>query len=98
MNPDLEFFLESAFDPIQPTSESIGRVVIDPDYNVKPDEQDRTRLANELLECLRAHSGGKEFSPPKQYATLAKYVREISLHDDRSDGPWVEVTPPGNWI
>ena len=99
MNPDLEFFLEKAFDPIQPTSETIGRVVLEPDYDIDPDEKDQAKLADELMSCLKGYSGAaKEFAPPKEYPTLSKYVREISFHDDRLDGPWVEVNPPGNWI
>ena len=29
---------------------------------------------------------------------LNKYVRSITLHQDKLDGSWVEVAPPGNWI
>ncbi len=98
MNPDLEFFLEDAFDPIQPTSGAIGRVVVEPDYDIDPDEKDKAKLRDELVQCLKEHSGEKEFAPPGNFATLAKYVREISLHEDKLEGSWVEVASPGNWI
>jgi len=41
MNPQLEFFLEDAFNSVRPTSPEVGRVVVEPDYDVSPDEQER---------------------------------------------------------
>jgi hypothetical protein len=106
MNPDLEFFLESAFDPIQPTSSSIGRVVVEPDYDVDP-EGDPSQLTAELVDYLRTVSpdpaalathDGYEVSVPSQYKGLSKYIRTITLHADGVEGAWIEVAPPGNWI
>jgi hypothetical protein len=53
MHPDLEFFLEDAFQCVKPTSPEIGRVVIEPDYNVTPEGKDAGHLASELTQCLR---------------------------------------------
>jgi hypothetical protein len=107
MNPDLEFFLESAFAAIEPSSSRIGRVVVEPDYDVSFAPEDRTPLRNELirfLESLKPDQAnlesfdGFEASIGANYPILKKYVRRISLHAGRADGDWIEVMPPGNWI
>ena len=107
MNPELEFFLEKAFESVRPTSPEIGRVVVEPDYDVKPSREDARHLASELLQCLREQPidaaalrshDGFEIEVPGIYRRLAKYIRRITLHQDKVEGPWVEVAPPGNWI
>jgi hypothetical protein len=107
MHPDLEFFLEDTFQSVQRTSPEIGRVVVEPDYDVAPDAQHAGNLANELLQCLReAKLGDKALSThegydieiPGAYSLLRKYIRRITLHADGVEGEWVEVSPPGNWI
>ena len=107
MNPDLEFFLENAFESVQPTSHKIGRAVVEPDYDVDFSSADAAPLAKELVECISeqtidpaalASHEGFEFSPPANFPLLAKYIRNITLHEDGAQGPWVEVAPPGNWI
>jgi hypothetical protein len=107
MHPDLEFFLEEAFQGVKQTSSAIGRVVVEPDYEVTPDLKDAGHLASELLQCLRevtlvpaameSHDGQSvEVSGP--YRLLRKYIRRITLHADSVEGEWIEVAPPGNWI
>ncbi|HEX4168257.1 MAG TPA: hypothetical protein VHZ55_22555 [Bryobacteraceae bacterium] len=101
MHPDLEDFLEDALSSIQPISPSIGRVVIEPDYDVEPNPADAGHIAAELTECLSAQSlegESREIEIDRRYAVLAKYLRRITLHANRVDGPWIEVEPPGNWI
>ena len=107
MHPELETFLENAFESIQPTSDDIGRVVVEPDYDLSPIEHDGRHLASELVQCLRAQNPepadlasheGFEADIPGAYRLLLKYIRRITLHRDRAEGPWVEVAPPGNWI
>ena len=107
MNPELEFFLEKAFESVQPTSPEIGRVVVEPDYDVKPLHSDAGHLASELVQCLReqpidtaalSSREGFEIAVPGIYRRLAKYILRITLHQDKIEGPWVEVAPPGNWI
>jgi hypothetical protein len=107
MNPELETFLESALDAVPPTSPEIGRVVVEPDYEVSPREQDAGHLASEFVQCLQEQSPnaaelsshqGFEVQIPGSYRLLTKYIRSITLHQDRVEGPWVEVAPPGNWI
>lgn len=107
MNPQLEFFLEDAFNSVRPTSAEVGRVVVEPDYDVSPDEQERDELANELVRCIQDHSPkaigvaspqGVELAVPSKYPVLAKYVRSITLYQAPAEFPWVEVAPPGNWI
>jgi len=107
MHPELEFFLESAVKSIQPTSAEIGRVVLEPDYDVDPERDESGELTHELKNCiaeqkpepeaLASHEG---FPVPigEKYPVLAKYARSITLYADRIDGPWVEIAPPGNWI
>src|SRR5579875_3754372 len=108
MYPDLEFFLEKTFGGIPPTSPEIGRVVVEPDYDVAPDAQDAGQLASELLQCLSVkrtdttrrlrNPQGYEIEIPGAYRLLRKYIRRIVLHADKIEGEWVEVAPPGNWI
>lgn len=107
MNPDIENFLEAAFDSIQPTSSEIGRVVVEPDYDADPAQQDVGALQSELLACVREQSpdpgplrsvDGFAVKIPPTYPVLAKYVRRLTLHQNKLDGSWVEVAPPGSWI
>ena len=107
MDPNLEFFLERAFEPVQPTSSEIGRVVVEPDYDRSPVQADARPLVDELTQCLREQSPdpvalksheGFEVEISNKYPLLSKYVRSITLHQDRTEGPWVEIAPPGNWI
>ena len=105
MHPDLEDFLEDAFAQVRPTTPGIGHVVVEPDYNVQPDDSDRGKLTRELSECLHSEtlpreipSSGFEIHVPRSYPLLSKYVRCISLHREPIPGGWVEVVPPGNWI
>lgn len=107
MHPELEDFLNTAFASIQPVSSEIGRVVVEPDYEVEPSEADASGLERELRACLReqffdaaalASHPGFEVGIPPSYRSLNKYLRKITLHRNKLDGPWVEVAPPGNWI
>jgi hypothetical protein len=107
MDPQLEFFLEDAFESVQPTSPEIGRVVVEPDYDTTPDEKERDQLAAELNSCIQEQSTdatdlgapeGFELKITNKYPLLRKYVRSITLHQTPTERPWVEVAPPGNWI
>jgi hypothetical protein len=107
MHPDLEFFLEEAFQSVSPTSSEIGRVVVQPDYEVAPDPKDSGHLASELLQCLRDMTlvpaalksrDGQSLDISGPSRLLRKYVRGITLHADAVEGDWIEVAPPGNWI
>jgi len=107
MHPDLEFFLEKAFEGVAPTSPEIGRVVVEPDYDIAPEPNDAGHLAGELAQCIReavpdegrlAAPDGYEIDISGAYRLLRKYVRRITLHADKVEGDWVEVAPPGNWI
>ena len=107
MNPGLEFFLEDAFAGVQPTSSAIGRVVVEPDYDVNPEERDRDALAGELTRAIATQSpdaaqlagaGGYKVAISQGFPLLAKYLRSVTLHADGVEGAWVEVAPPGNWI
>ena len=107
MHPDLEPFLEDAFCSIQPTSDAIGRIVVEPDYDVEAQPSDAQALAAELQRYLEtisydaaqvAQPLGLEMEIPSQYGLLKKYIRQVTLHGNRIDGPWIEVAPPGNWI
>lgn len=107
MHPDLDDFLETAFGAIQPTAGAIGRVVVEPDYDVAPDPSEAQPLAEELLATLRSQQpAADKLSSPVGVAVpiesacplLRKYLRSITLHGDSVEGPWVEVAPPGNWI
>jgi hypothetical protein len=107
MHVELEDFLESAFDPIQPSSSKIGRVVVEPDYDVQPDPSCASHIAQQLSDCIRnqpltgdrlAARNGLEATIGPEYDLLRKYLRRITLFADPLEGPWVEVAPPGNWI
>ena len=56
MYPQLEFFLEEAFRSVRPTSPDIGRVVLEPDYDISPDTKERDQLADELVRCIQEES------------------------------------------
>src|SRR4051794_1615223 len=105
MDPQLEFFLEEAFSSVPPTSPDVGRVVVEPDYDVSPDAEERDRLVDEFVRCIQEQSPnptevespqGWEIKVPKKYPLLAKYLRSITLHQAPAERPWVEVVPPGN--
>ncbi len=107
MHPELEDFLNAAFASIPPTSPEIGRVVVEPDYEVEPSEPDAAGLKDELLAFLHEQSPditalasheGFEAKIPSSHRLLAKYIRSVSLHADKLAGSWIEVAPPGNWI
>lgn len=107
MNPDLEFFLENAFQSVKPTSDKIGRVVVEPDYDVDFSPADAEPLKQELVAFLSKQTPdpaalgsheGFEAPAPDPASLLGKYIRAITLHADDVDGPWIEVAPPGNWI
>lgn len=98
MHPDLDDFLESAFQSVQPVAPAIGRVVVEPDYDVEPDPRDASELANQLTDCLRTQTMPGDVEIARNYPLLKKYLRRISLHADKVEGSWVEVEPPGNWI
>ncbi len=107
MDPQLEFFLEDTFRSVRSTSSRIGRVVVEPDYDSSPNQQESDQLARELLRCIQEHpvnetdlasSDGFSIEIGEAYPLLAKYVRRITLHQTPSEQPWVEIAPPGNWI
>jgi hypothetical protein len=107
MDPGLEAFLEGALESVQPTSCGIGRVVVEPDYNISPVDNDAATLAQELRKLIQRQSPdpaalaspqGYEVNIPSDCPVLAKYVRSITLHQDLVEGSWIEVAPPGNWI
>jgi hypothetical protein len=107
MHPDLEDFLENAFAEIEPTSPKVGRVVVEPDYEISPDERDSAAIAGELKKLLTVQSpetdelssfDGVEAKVRPEFGLLKKYLRRVTLHADAVDGPWIEVAPPGNWI
>ena len=108
MNPELDVFLNEAFQSVQPTSSAIGRVVVTPDFEADADPQDQGKLADELTCLLREQSpdpaavtadNGIDIQISNSYGLLAKYVRSITLHrDPPPQGAWVEVVPPGSWI
>ncbi len=101
MHPELEDFLEQALEPIKPTGAGIGRVVIEPDYDVAPDPGDAGHVARELADCLspqKLSAAESEVPMDRGYTVLNKYVRRITLHAGETEGPWIEVAPPGNWI
>jgi hypothetical protein len=107
MNPEIEDFLENAFASVKPTSDAIGRVVVEPDYESGPATDDGQQLRSELVELLTGqradtaalHSqDGFAVTIPSRYELLSKYIRRITLHADNVEGDWVEVVPPGYWI
>ncbi len=98
MHPELEFFLEEAFDPIEPLISGIGRVIVEPDYDTAPDALEKEKLTSELIQLVKDHPEPGEVSVPTELAILAKYVRRITLRSDSLEGPWIEVAPPGSWI
>ncbi len=107
MNLELEDFLERSLASVQPVAQGIGRVVVEPDYDVDFVEEDAAKLPGELTGCIRDQRtdllalqspNGFEVEISPKHALLKKYVRRITLHADGVEGPWVEVAPPGNWI
>jgi hypothetical protein len=107
MHPEIDDFLENAFASVKPTSSSIGRVVVEPDYDVGPAADDGQQLGSELTELLNEQQvdsnalnspDGFEVKIPSHYKLLSKYLRRITLHADSVEGDWVEVVPPGYWI
>ncbi len=107
MHPELEDFLENALGAVQPVAQGIGRVVVEPDYDVAPANDEGSKLATELAGCIRGQRTdllalqspqGFEAEIAAKYGLLKKYIRRITLHADSVEGPWVEVAPPGNWI
>ncbi len=107
MHPDLDEFLERILACVQPISNSVGRVVVEPDYDTQPEERDASALAKQLTECIAAQAGlaepiaspqGREVPIGAEYPLLKRYLRRIMLHSDTVEGAWVEVAPPGNWI
>ena len=107
MNPDLEFFLESAFENIQQSLPHVGRVVVEPDYETSYADDDQQKLAEQLKELLKSQTvgatalssvDGQAIDIPTKLEPLSKYIRSITLHAEPVEGPWIEVAPPGNWI
>jgi hypothetical protein len=107
MHPELEDFLEDALAHIRTTSPQVGRVVVEPDYEVAPADGDAGLLQQQLGELLARQSPdaaalaspeGYEVRVPEDCPLLGKYLRSITLHQDRVKGSLVEVAPPGNWI
>lgn len=107
MNPSLEFFLTNAFTSVQPTSDQIGHVVVEPDYDISPADKDAGPLAAELTRYLHeqpvdphraASPEGYAIDIPSRYQLLSKYLRKITLFREPLAGSWVAVEPPGNWI
>ena len=107
MNLKLEDFLETAFESVQPTSDKIARVVVEPDYDAEFDPDEAEDLAEQLTDYLQHVAADPKFlaSPeryqpeiPAEFQLLRKYIRRVTLYADRVEGPWVEVAPPGNWI
>jgi hypothetical protein len=103
----LEAFLEDAFGRIQPTSTTIGRVMVDPNYATTADDTDLGRLADELVHCIREHTPhptalrspqGHDISIPANHPLLKKYLHKITLYQDAGIGSWVQVAPPGSFV
>ena len=107
MNPDLEIYLQDAFKTVQPTSALIARVMVEPEYESQAAPADAALLREELSSLLAAFKPldehemstheGEEVPGLERCPHLRQVVRRITLHADR-EGPWVEITPPGNWI
>jgi len=107
MNPENEDILEDALQPIKPSSAEVGRVLIEPDYEVGIEPSDAKQLSIEIERLLQEQTpdpdkltshDGFTVKIPSQYPMLTKHIRRISLHSDRAEGQWIEVLPPGNWI
>ena len=107
MDPRLEPFLEDALEAVEATSSAIGRVVVEPDYDVSPVDSDAVAIAAELRALIDRQSPdpaalaspqGYEVHIPEEFRVLDKYIRSITLHQDSVEGAWIEVAPPGNWI
>lgn len=107
MNPDLEFFLESAFENIKQSLANVGRVVVEPLYDVEYSEIDKQELAAQLNKLLQSQkvdlvavstTDGQPLAIPGDLMLLRKYIRSVTLHAEPVEGAWIEVAPPGNWI
>jgi hypothetical protein len=107
MHPELEDFLQDVLSGVRTTSAQVGRVVVEPDYEAVPAQGDVRRLQQQLSELLDRQSPdaaslaspeGYEVHVPEDCPLVAKYLRSITLHQDRVEGPVIEVAPPGNWI
>lgn len=107
MHPELEDFLEDALTDIRTKSPEVGRVVVEPDYEVAPADGDARLLQQQLGELLDRQSPdaaalaspqGFQVHFPEDCPIIAKYFRSITLHRDSVEGSLVEVAPPGNWI
>jgi hypothetical protein len=99
----LEAFIEDAFGGVQPTSTAISRVAVDPNYTAIADELELSRLAHELVRCIRAKTPnlsalrspqGHDIPISDNYPMLRKYLRTITLYGEVVIGPWVQVEPP----
>lgn len=106
MNPEIETLLEDGLCSLQPTSDAVGRVSIEPDYESEFGAADLPQLRAELEEVLntapvsakavKEHDGQElDFAA---FPTLTRFVRKIALHGGATATPWIEVIPPGNWI
>jgi hypothetical protein len=102
VNPNLEFFLEDVVRGITPTSSQIGRVVLEPDYDVCERIGDAQSLRDQIVELIRSQNAdapdGTEVEIPPAASLLRKYLQRVILYRNRLPGEWIEVTPPGSWI
>ncbi len=101
----VEAFLEDTFGSVQPTSDAIGGVTVDPNEAVQINEAEAKDLAGELTRCIRDSTGasipaqGYYIEPSeKSYPLLKKYLQSITLHRDAAISSWVQVLPPGGAI
>jgi hypothetical protein len=100
-------FLASVFAQIRSTSPLIGKVLIEPREDVQPEDSDHNELASELTRLLQEQSPGSEWNwrqgitvaIPERYQYLKKYVRSITLRQDKCTpgAPWVQVEPFGTY-
>ncbi|MEK7404256.1 MAG: hypothetical protein AAB225_04035 [Acidobacteriota bacterium] len=101
----LQAFLEEAVGGIQPTSATIGRVTVEPDYTATVNYSDLRGLTHELWRCIREHAvnvaalgttQGDRFPISENYPLLKTYVRSVTLLNgkDADTGSWVQVEPP----
>lgn len=106
MNPEIEPLLEEKLASLAPTSNLVGRVSVEPDYESGLTATDIQQLRTELEEVLstvpvsadaiNGHDG--QTVDFKAFPTLTRFIRKISLHGGDAVEPWVDVVPPGNWI
>ena len=108
MNPDLELYLQDAFKTMQSTNPAIARGMVEPEYELQGPPPDAVLLRDELSSLLSSLQtvdeqklsthDGQEVRGLDRCEHLHQVVRRITLHADREDGPWVEISPPGYWI